>query len=121
MACNVYSERTGLCLLSAAVFHDRGLCDDCGTGNGKQWHPENAGLTGQPAYAFYRQILCAGVLPVHGNGCIPCSIRNSRAVRHAHDGDYGNIARSLFTEMVCWFIPYHAALCSDDVGDYRIV
>lgn len=69
----------------------------------------------KPAYAFYCQILCAGVFPAHGNGCIPCSICYSRATRHAHDGDYGNIACPLFIEMVCWIISYHAALCDIDV------
>ena len=41
---------------------------------------KNAGAAGQPICAFDCQVLCAGILPVHGNGGISRGIRNRRVI-----------------------------------------
>ena len=121
MARYVHSKRLGLGLLSAAVQHDCGLRDDCVAGNTEQWYIENAGPASEPKGPFSGKVLCPDVLPTHGNGRLFGGVCSRWYAGYLDNGYYGNIARSLSSEMVRGAVSDNASMLGGDVGNYGVV
>lgn len=89
-----------------------------GPGKRKQRYSENACPAGKSVRSVPGEILCAGVLSAHGNGCILGCVRHRWIGCNTDHGNHRNIADSLSAQMVHRVIPDHAAMRGSYVGNY---
>ena len=117
----MFIQSAGLCVLPVAIQYDRCLRDDCRPGNRQQRYPENVGAAGQPIRTFDCQVLCAGILPVHGNDGVSRGIRNRRCDCDTDDGSNRNFANPVSAEMVPGVVSDNVAVYCSYVGNHGSV